>query len=232
MTHDFQPDPVTGADQRRLRAARATARGGMRRIDRADTSSKRDVFRQEIGTTVRSASPFLCTLLASQGRSLDDVVNRIEPSSKWPRSPGVSRVAATRFRPIDGRPGDALVSTANGWTKAIWVRGFGEGFTFHQSEEDWMRLEIVGHSLEVEARIGGLVFETLFGVLRITLERRLPETLAAGCVGRSIESVIEHAALGGGGWLITAIEEPVSSNLAQALLVATGSTGYQVPWAR
>lgn len=95
-----------------------------------------------------------------------------------------------------------------------------------------MRLEIVGHSLEVEARIGGLVFETLFGVLRITLERRLPETLAVGCVGRSIESVIEHAALCGRGWAIMGIEEPASSTLAQGLIVATGSTAYQMPWAR
>lgn len=95
-----------------------------------------------------------------------------------------------------------------------------------------MRLEIVAHSIEVEARIGGLVFETLFGVLRIALERRLPETLAAGCVERLIESVIEHAALCGRGWMITGIEEPVSPTLAQALIVATGSTAYQMPWTR
>ncbi|MBX9729996.1 MAG: hypothetical protein K2X59_01595, partial [Sphingomonas sp.] len=186
----------------------------------------------EVGTIVRSASPFLLSLVASHGKLLDEVVDGIAPSPGWPRSPSVTRIAGTRFRPVEDRPHCCLVSTGLGWTKAVLVRGFGHGFTFAQSGDEWARLEIVGHSLEVEARIGGLTLETLFGVLRITLQRRLPETLAAGCVGRSIESVIEHAALCGRGWVITGIEEPVSPTLAQALIVATGSTAYQMPWAR
>ena len=163
---------------------------------------------------------------------MDEVVDRIEPSPGWPRSPGVRRIAGTRFLPVDDWHGFGILSTALGWTPAVRVRGFGHGFTFNKSGDDWARLEIVGHSLEAEARIGGLMFETLFGVLRITLERRLPEALAAGCVGRSIESVIEHAALCGRGWVITGIEEPVSPTSAQALIVATGSTPYRMPWAR
>ena len=229
---DCQPDPITAADRRQLKAAREEARVRVGEISRDGSGSPRDVFRWEVGTTVRSASPFLLSLVASHGKLLDDVVDGIAPSRGWPRSPGVSRIAGTRFRPIEDRPHCCLVSTGLGWTKAVLVRGFGHGFTFVQSGDDWARLEIVGHSLEVEARIGGLTFETLFGVLRITWDRRLPETLAAGCVGRSIESVLEHAALCGRGWVITGIEEPVSSTLAQGLIVATGSTAYRMPWAR
>lgn len=232
QTLDCEPDPINAADRRRMKAARAEARLRVAEISRNGGGSPRDVFRREVGTTVRSASPFLLALLASLETSVDDVVDRIEPSPEWPRSPGVRRIAGTKFLPVDDWHGFGLVSTALGWTRAVRVRDFGHGLTFNQSGDDWARLEIVGHSLEVEARIGGLMFETLFGMLRITLERRLPETLAAGCVGRSIESVIEHAALCGRGWVITGIEEPVSPTSAQALIVATGSTAYRMPWAR
>lgn len=229
---DCQPDPITAADRRRMQAARAEARLRVAEISRNGGGSPRDVFRREVGTTVRSASPFLLALVASLETSLNDVVDRIQPSPEWPRSPGVRRIAGTKFLPVDDWHGYGMVSTALGWTRAVRVRNFGHGLTFNRSGDDWARLEIVGHSLEVEARIGGPMFETLFGVLRITLERRLPETLAAGCVGRSIESVIEHAALCGRGWVITGIEEPVSPDSAQALIVATGSTAYRMPWAR
>ncbi len=232
QTPDCEPDPITAADRRRMSAARAEARLRVAAISRNGGGSPRDVFRREVGTTVRSASPFLLALAASLDKSVDEVVDRIEPSPGWPRSPGVRRIAGTRFLPVDDWHGFGILSTALGWTPAVRVRGFGHGFTFNKSGDDWARLEIVGHSLEAEARIGGLMFETLFGVLRITLERRLPEALAAGCVGRSIESVIEHAALCGRGWVITGIEEPVSPTSAQALIVATGSTPYRMPWAR
>lgn len=225
-------DPITAADRRRLNAARAEARVRAGDIRRDGGGSLRDVFRQEVGTTVRSASPFLLSLVAAQGKSLDELVDRIEPSSGWPRSPGVAQITGTRFRPLEDEPHYRLMDTESGWTKAFRIRGIGHGFTFAHSGDDWGMLEIVGHSLEAEALIGGLSFDTLFGVLKITLERRLPETLAAGCVGRSIESVIEHAALCGRGWVITGIEEPVLPTLAQALIVATGSTAYRMPWAR
>ena len=232
QTPDCEPDPITAADQRRMSAARAEARLREAEISRNGGGSTSDVFRREVGTTVRSASPFLLALAASLDKSVEEVVDRIQPSPGWPRSPGVRRIAGTKFLPVDDWHGFGLVRTALGWTRAVRVRGFGHGLTFNQSADDWARLEVVGHSLEVEARIGGLMFETLFGVLRITLERRLPETLAAGCVGRSIESVIEHAALRGRGWVITRIEEPVSPTSAQALIVATGSTAFRMPLPR
>lgn len=225
-------DPITAADRRRLKAARAEARVRAGEIGRVGGGSLREVFRQEVGTTVRSASPFLLSLVAAQGKSLDELVDRIEPSSGWPRSPGVAQITATRFRPLDDEPPYRLVSTESGWTKAFRIRGIGHGFTFARSGDDWAILEIVGHSLEVEALIAGLRFETLFGVLRIAMEHRLPETLAAGCVGRLIGDVIDHLSLRERGWVITGIEEPVSPTVPQALIVATGSTPYRMPWAR
>lgn len=101
-----------------------------------------------------------------------------------------------------------------------------------QSGEDWAHLEVANHSLEVEGRIGPVKFETLFGTLRIELDCRLPETLAAACVGRLVGDVIDQVSLRGHEWLVTGVEDSYLPHLGQTLVVATGSIAYRMPWAR
>lgn len=225
------PDPTTGADRRRLKEARAEARESVRAVYREGRGSIRDAFRQEIGTNIRSVSPFLLSLVASQGESVDELVDRIEPASRWPRAPALSRRPGVEWRRLRDVHRHFLVNTSSGWQKAVRLRGFGHGMTFMRSGDDFARLEVVDHSLEVEAQIGPAKFETLFGEMRVELDDRLPETLAVACVGRLIGDVVEHAALHGRDWLITGIDDSHPC-LGQTLVVATGSTDYRIPWAR
>jgi hypothetical protein len=44
--------------------------------------------------------------------------------------------------------------------------------------------------------------------------------------------VVDHTALRGRDWRITAIEEPPSPALGQTLVVETGSTVFRMPWTR
>lgn len=189
----------------------------------------RDAFQQEIGATVRSASPFLISLVASQGKSVDELVGRIGPGDQWPRWPSLTR--SVGFRAARETHEKFVISTASGWKPTIRLRGFGHRITFLRSGGDWADLEIVKHSLELEGQIGMVKFETLFGTLRLRLDGRLPETLAMACVGRPVEDVIDHASLRGRGWRVTEVDDSASP-LAQTLVVATGSTPYRAPWAR
>ncbi|WP_404373678.1 hypothetical protein AB5I39_08495 [Sphingomonas sp. MMS24-J45] len=228
MTGSDQTDPTTAADRRVMKVARAEARARVWGIRRGGSGSMRDAFQQEIAATVRSASPFLISLVASQGKSVDGVVARIEPADRWPRWPSLHK--NVRFRPARETHDQFEIWTASGWQPTVLLRGFGHRIAFLRSGDDWADLEIVNHSLEVEGQIGMVKFETLFGTLRVKLDDRLPETLAMACVGRPIGDVIDHASLRGRAWRVIEIDDSASP-LAQTLVVATGSQPYVMPWA-
>ena len=94
------------------------------------------------------------------------------------------------------------------------------------------KIVVVGHSLEVEVRVGTMRFETRLGMRHIEMERCLPETLATACVGWPVESIVDHASLRGRGWTIVAVEPEVRWLQDQTLIVATGSSRYRLPWVR
>ena len=82
-----ETDPPLPADWRRLREARTVAR---RRVDLTKTTSERlrhAAFGGRLGAAVRSASPFLISLLDTEGLSLDRTVGLIAPAPGWPRRP-------------------------------------------------------------------------------------------------------------------------------------------------
>ncbi len=225
-------DLTTAADRRRIRDARMEARGRLGEVRRDDAGSVREIFQDEIGKNVRSASHFLLSFVASQGESIDRLLALIAPAPRWPRAPALSFRPVAQFQRVREPYRQFVVSTSSGDRKAVRVRGFGHGTIFMKSGDDWACLDVVGHSLEIEARIGSVRFETLFGVLRIELDHRLPETLATACVGRTAGEVVDHAALRGRDWRITTIEDPPSPSLGQTLVVETGSTPFRMPWTR
>lgn len=225
-------DPTTADDRRRIRDARTKARERMREMCRDGTDAAQEIFRQEIGTNVRSVSPFLLSFVASQGETIGRMVDRIAPTPRWPRAPALSARPAIQFQRAREPYQQFMVSTAFGDRKVVRRRGFGHGMILMQSCDDWACLEVVDHSLEVEARIGPVKLETLFGVLRIELDHRLPDTLTAACVGRTAGEVVDHAALRGRDWRITAIEDPPSPSLGQTLVAETRHTPFRMPWAR
>ncbi|RYD68269.1 MAG: hypothetical protein EOP58_01070 [Sphingomonadales bacterium] len=214
-----------------MKAARANARQRLKEIGRERERAMLEAFRQEVGTTVRSISPLLLSFVATQGGSLDEILDQIGMPLRWPGSPSLARSGNVKFRPVRDVYRHYLVSTATGWHKAYRMRGAGPGTTFMHSGDDWARLEIVAHSLEFEALIGSVKFETLFGELRVELDDRLPDTLAMACVGRLIGDVVDHAALRGRDWPITRVEDS-HPLLGQTLVVATGSIVFRMPWVR
>lgn len=225
-------DPTTATDRRRIRGARMEARERVRDVPRDDAASLRDIFRREIGTNVRSASPFLLSLVDSQGEALGALLDRIQPAPRWPRAPALSARPHIQFRRAREPYRRFTISTSTGDRELIRWRGFGHGTLFMQAHDDWACLEVVDHSLEVEARIGPVKFETLFGVLRIELDHRIPDTVATATVGRAVGDVIDHPALRGRRWMTASVEEPPSATLGQALVVETGSVTFGMPWFR
>lgn len=225
-------DPTTAVDRQRIRDARLQAQTAIRMTRKDDAAARLEIFRQEIGTNVRSASPFLLSFAACGGISIDQLVDRIVPAPRWPRAPALGSRPATEFRRAREPYQDFLVGTASGNVKAFRMRGYGHGSIFMRSRDDWACLDVVDHSLELEARIGPVKFETLFGVLRVELDRPVPATVATACVGRSISEIVDHPALRGRPWPIVSVEEPPLLGLGQTLVVETGSVAFRMPWMR
>ena len=90
------------------------------------------------------------------------------------------------------------------------------------------RVARVAHSIEVRIRMKPVTFESCFGLLRVTLDGRLPETLADALPGRLIEEIVDHSVLHGSQWRIASV---IQNESACSLMVGTGSLPYRVPWA-
>ncbi|WP_162233319.1 hypothetical protein, partial [Sphingomonas sp. Leaf33] len=189
-------------------------------------------FRAEIAAAVRSTSPFLSTLLEANGSTLDQASFLIKPAPGWPLRP---RMSGNSLLGLGGGRHffrNYLASLASGGGVKPPVRGDSHGYSFFLNEGGWARVQIVGHSLEIDAEIGPLRFETRFGALRIELDRGLPETLAVACIGRPVDEVIDHESLRGHGWRIIEVDPEHPPYFRQTLVIATGSVGYRMPWWR
>jgi hypothetical protein len=64
------------------------------------------------------------------------------------------------------------------------------------------------------------------------LARCLPAALAKACIGRLIGDVIDHVSLRGQDWRILEVETARPPSVEQALVIATGSVAYDLPWVR
>lgn len=188
----------------------------------------RTAFRQEIGAVVRSASPFVIAILAAEGRTLDDVVTLIEPLPAWPRRPRLSGGGLT-----GGRMQQHYLRQ---YVAGLRLQGMSEP-PFHGHEIDlagggWLKVQIADHSVELHGRVGRAFLTTRFGELRVKLIDEIPHSLLLACVGRPIESVVDHAALRDRGWWIAAVEDGTPADVGQVLVVPTGSVAYRMPWMR
>ena len=67
---------------------------------------------------------------------------------------------------------------------------------------------------------GAAKFQTCFGELSVTLHGRLPEMLAAACVGRLLDGVALHPLTANRGWRVSAADV---SDDATTVTVETGS---------
>ena len=221
-------DPPTAADRHRLREARVQTRARAKAIDDERSAGLRAAFREEIGAVVRSASPFLISLLAVEGTNLDDAVRFLEPQPGWPsrlQFQGSGSPGRKRYTHILRHYRTGLLANK----MSVPPR---DSFSLENVDDGWIRIEIVDHSIEVSGKMGLAFVETRFGELRFELIDELPQALIIACKGRLIEEVLDHAALRGRRWRIVEIEKPKLPGMGQTLVVATASITYRVPWAR
>lgn len=225
MTGQHGPDAPCQPDARRMRTARGKARRAMAEAEARYVASSTEAFRHEIGATVRSASPFLIVLLASDALLLDDVVEMIEPGCGWPHRP---RLSLRGNAWLGGK--HAFRHMAAGLRQYVWPDTLlMHGTSVDLSGYKTAKVRIIAHSIEVRVRLKTVTFDTCFGLLRIELGRHLPETLAIACVGRLVEEIVDHPSPRGFGWRVAAVEPSINGS---ALVVETGSIAYRLPWAR
>ncbi len=91
-------DPPLASDRRRIRDSRMRVRDLLRAAPSGDGQAAREIFREEMGANVRSASPFALSLVASLGLSIGQLLDRITPAPRWPRAPALSERPAILFR--------------------------------------------------------------------------------------------------------------------------------------
>ncbi|MET3762749.1 hypothetical protein [Sphingomonas sp. UYEF23] len=220
-------DEPTAGDRRRMKNARRKAHARLREIDVARTAAVADAFRAEMAATVRSPSPLLTALLATFDLTLNDAVRRIGPQREWPRRPRLS--GPKGYYPLHPH---LLRHHIAGLHPAQISSHPLTGCRFERDNGDFLLLQFVDHSLELNARIGRVLIETRFGELRIEFMDTLPETILASCVGRMIEEIVDHVAWRGRGWRIRSAKDAEWPFLGQRLIVVTGSVSYRMPWAR
>ena len=228
MTGDAGADPPTLADRHRLRKARVRAQARVHAIDEARSVALRGAFREEIGDVVRSASPFLISLLAIEGLSLDDAAMFLEAQAGWPRRPRLSSGGSPGRKPYTHVMRHYFADLlANEYSVPPL-----HSYRIDVADGGWMRIGVADHSLEVSGRMGMVRFETRFGELRLELIDEMPQTVFIACKGRPVEDIVDHVALRGRGWRIDAVEDAKLHLLGQVLVVLTGSVAYRLPWAR
>lgn len=218
-------DAPTDGDRLCIRQACRQARATYAEL-RADTDARLSAaLRVEIGATVRSASPVLIALLGAEGLTLDDAVALIRPARFWPRRPALSNPSGKNT--IRNPLWRYYMTTTPASHRTPLPR---HTCTFHHSNGDYVRVQVIDHSLEVEAKIGPVWLETLFGELRVQLDDVMPQTLATACTGRTLEEIVDHEPWRGRGWRIIDVEEPVTAYFGPTLIVAVGSVPYRVAW--
>lgn len=223
-TRSAMSDAPTDGDRLRIRLARRLARALYAEVEASRDAKLLAALRIEVGATVRSASPVLIALLATQDMTLDQAVALIQPARFWPRRPTPSNQLC---RYTIRNPLWRYYMTNSPRHQPPLPR---HAYTVHCANGDYVSIQVVDHSLEVEAKIGLVCLETRFGELRVQLDEALPETIAIACVGRLIEKIVDHQAWYGRGWRIIGVEEPVTSYFGQTLIVAAGSVPYHITW--
>lgn len=228
VRRNYGKDAPTRADRRRLQKGRVLAFARVKAIDEARSAALRAAFREEIGAVVRSASPFLISLLSIEGLALDDATLLLEPQAGWPRR---QRLEGSG---LPGRKGYTHILRHHraGMLAQQMSVPLLDGFRIPSVDDGWIRIEIVGHSLEVSGKMGPVFFETRYGELRFELIDVMPQALFLACKGRPIEEVVDHVTLRGRCWRIVETEDPKLPGMGQSLVVATGSVAYRFPWAR
>lgn len=88
-------------------------------------------------------------------------------------------------------------------------------------------------SLEVGGRLGSADLRTLGGTAWLTTRARVPETIKAAIVGRTVDEVFDHPLLRGRGYLVTGQRDLGPTGAAAVgwrLTLRVPEVRWQVPW--
>jgi len=217
-------DAPTDTDRQRIQRARRRSRAMLTKIEAARAAAVTAAFRAKLTACIRSASPLLISLLAADGLTPEGALALIVPDEiRHGRSP----------RPLFNRAavGHLLRYYMSGISPSLISPPSMYEHKIRRSNGDFVAIQVVDHALELEARIGPLWLETRFGELRVQLDEAVPETIAASCIGRKLEEIVDHPAWRGRGWLIVDVEDAVTSYFGQTMIVAAGSVPYRLTWA-
>ena len=126
-------------------------------------------FRAEVGTAVRSASPLLISLLTIEGLTLDNAVGTLGPRPGWPARPRLSGPKAAL--PISSHMFRHYMMARQSQFSSAGPTQITQhpllSARFDRAAGGHITLNVVDHSLEVEARIGPALIETRFGELSV-----------------------------------------------------------------
>lgn len=173
----------------------------LRQFPRRVAAERMCHYWRHLHQNVRTATPLFEILDARTDVDLADLAWRMSPPMTWPTWDGV-----------DG----------NGWLGANrafrhrleflpsqverLLRGSGAVLHLPGPPSGLVALRVVDSSIELIAKVDGLMIETLRGRARVLVAAELPELVASAAVGRPVTDVVDHPCLGGTEWPIVTID--------------------------
>lgn len=220
-------DEPTLADKRRLKAARKVAHRSVNALVATHSKLILTAFRDELSVRIRSASQMLIALLEAKGLSLDAVVREIEPQTGWVRN------TAETASDIAARPTPRItIELGSGSERRSARQTSGKGRGSRKRHKNWLMVEAYMHSLEFAAELAGMPMFSRFGRVTISVPDDVPLSVLHGAVGRPVEDLIDLEFWRGRGWKVIGVEMKTPFKNHHAVVVATGSAAYRMPWAR
>lgn len=91
-------------------------------------------------------------------------------------------------------------------------------------------IEVRGRSLEAVVRLGPCLLTSRRGLGLLRIGGMLPDTLASGWIGLSVEDVFDHPLLRAQGWTVDRIDRTAPPGASSTLVFATGQEPVILPW--
>lgn len=186
------------------------------------------IFRDYVGSTVRSVSPLVVSACRIEGLDLDAVVGSIRHDGAWrawlggPLRKGADPWSAA----LDQHPLDRLreFSTLRRFQRcAAIVREEGEG-------GGALGFRLGASSVEIGMCTARMALTTSDGTASLTLLQPVPETIRLGIRGRLLDEVVDHPLFDGRGYRISRVVTPPSR--CTRLEFRADPLPWTLPWAR
>ncbi|AGH50180.1 hypothetical protein G432_12295 [Sphingomonas sp. MM-1] len=181
-------------------------------IDRLVETLRLASFRSFLASTVVSMSAIVPSVLDMVGSDVPSALQRIRPGHLWPRS--------------TSRAGRSPASSALGRKDLVWPMRIGDA-VMADGILAWVEAAILGSSLDIVLRAGGVELATYAGVARLQVDDRLPDTVLSACEGRPLDQIVDHPLLRGRGYVV---DGAYQARDASVLTFDVGRRSLEMPW--